>query len=406
MAASESSEDPTTPGAAPATSDAPGETVESAGSSTRGRRILVQVLIWGTTVLAVVAIFAVWANRQLFNPDNWANTSTRLLQNEKVRNATANYLVDQLYANVDVAGEIKARLPAQLQPLAAPAAGALQNSAIAASQRALADARVQEIWKQSNRAADQSFIDIVNGGKGAVQSSNGTVTLDLSQIIANITNRLGLPDVSSKLPPSAAHLTVLKSDDLKLVQNGGKALKGLALLLTILVPVLYALAIVLARGRRRKTLMTVGIAIVFAGVIVLAGRSLLESQTVSALVKSDANRPAASEVVSIATSMLSEIAGAFVIVGIPLILAGWFAGPARLAVRARRAIAPFLREQPGLTFAITGSIMLLIFIWRPIPATGRPAGIIVFLALAFLGTEVLRRQTAREFPEAPPQTAS
>lgn len=44
---------------------------------------------------------------------------------------------------------------------------------------------------------------------------------------------------------------VLKSDDLKLVQNGGKALKGLALLLTILVPVLYALAIVLARGRRR-----------------------------------------------------------------------------------------------------------------------------------------------------------
>lgn len=151
-------------------------------------------------MLAVVAIFAVWANRQLFNPDNWANTSTRLLQNEKVRNATANSLVGQLHADVDVAGEIKARLPAQLQPLAAPAAGALQNSAIAASQRALADARVQEIWKQSNRAADQSFIDIVNGGKGGVQSANGTVTLDLSPIVADITNRVGLPDVSSKLP--------------------------------------------------------------------------------------------------------------------------------------------------------------------------------------------------------------
>jgi hypothetical protein len=403
MAASESSEEAATLGGAPATSDAPGATVEPI---TRGRRILVQVLIWGTTLLAVLAIFAVWANRQLFNPDNWANTSTRLLQNEKVRNATANYLVDQLYANVDVSGGIKARLPAQLQPLAAPAAGALQNAAIAASQRALADARVQEIWKQSNRAADQSFIDIVNGRKGAVQSDNGTVTLDLSPIVVTVTDRLGLPDVSSKLPPSVAHLTVLKSDDLKLVQNGGKALKGLALLLTILVPVLYALAIVLARGRRRKTLMTVGIAIVFAGVIVLAGRSLLESQTVSALVKADANRPAANEVMSIATSMLSEIAGAFVIVGLPLILAAWFAGPARLAVKARRAIAPFLREQPGLTFAITAAIMLVIFIWRPIPATGRPAGIIVFLALAFLGTEVLRRQTAREFPEAPRQTAN
>ena len=84
--------------------------------------------------------------------------------------------------------------------------------------------------------------------------------------------------------------------------------------------------------------------------------------------------------------------------GIPLVAAAWFAGPARLAVRARRAIAPFLRERPEWTYGIVAGIMLLIFIWQPIPATGKPAGIIVFLALAFLGTYVLRRQTAEEFP--------
>jgi len=391
---------PAAPPAADRTSEPPAE------RSTRGRWVLVQVLIWGTTVLAIVGIFAVWANRQLFNPDNWANTSTKLLQNKTVRNATAVYLVDQIYANVDVAAAIKARLPAQLAPLAAPAAGALQNSAISASQRALADARVQQVWKQANRAADQSFINIVNGGKGAVQTNNGVVSLDLSLIVADITNRLGLPDLSSKLPPNIAHLTVLKSNDLKLVQDGGKAIKGLALLLTILVPLLYALAIVLATGRRRKALMTVGFAIILAGLLVLAGRSIIESQTVSALVKNDANRPAVNEIMSIATSMLSEIAGAFVIVGIPLILAAWFAGPARLAVKGRRGIAPFLREQPALAFVITGAIMVVIFIWGPIPATHRPAGIIVFLALAFLGTEVLRRQTAREFPEAPAEAAT
>jgi hypothetical protein len=96
--------------------------------------------------------------------------------------------------------------------------------------------------------------------------------------------------------------------------------------------------------------------------------------------------------------MLSEIAGAFVIVGIPLIAAAWFAGPARLAVRARREIAPFMRDQPGWTYGIVAGIMLLIFMWNPIPATGKPAGIIVFLALAFFGTFLLRRQTADEFP--------
>jgi hypothetical protein len=365
---------------------------------TRGRRILVQVLVWGTTVLAILAIFSIWANRQLLNPNNWANTSTKLLENPAVREATSSYLVEQIYAHVNVAEELKTRLPAQLQPLAGPIAGGLRSLANEAALRALANAHVQEAWKEANRAADQSFVTIVNGGKGAVAIHQGEVTLDLASIVADITNRLGLPNVSSKLPPSVANLKILKSNQIKAVQDGGKALKGLALLLTIIVPLLYVLAIFLARGRRRRTLMTVGFAIVFAGVIVFAARAIIESQVTSSLVKVEANRPAVEAVISIATSMLSEIAGAFVVVGVPLIAAAWFAGPARLATNARRVIAPFLRDQPAWTFAIVAFIMVLIFIWGPIPATHKPAGIIVFLALALFGTEVLRRQTATEFP--------
>lgn len=32
------------------------------------------VLIWSTSVLAVLGIFAVWANRQVLNPNNWSST--------------------------------------------------------------------------------------------------------------------------------------------------------------------------------------------------------------------------------------------------------------------------------------------------------------------------------------------
>ena len=55
-----------------------------------------------------------------------------------------------------------------------------------------------------------------------------------------------MPNVSSKLPASVAHLKILKSNQLELVQDIGKTLKSLALLLTIIVPLLYALAIGLA----------------------------------------------------------------------------------------------------------------------------------------------------------------
>ena len=115
---------------------------------------------------------------------------------------------------------------------------------------------------------------------------------------------------------------------------------------------LYALAIGLARGFRRRTLMRVGIAIVTAGIVVFLVRSVLVSQVTNSLVKSEAVKPAAHAVLSIGTSMLSEIAGAFVVVGVPLIAAAWFAGPARLAARGRQAIAPFLREQAQWTYGI------------------------------------------------------
>jgi hypothetical protein len=372
----------------------------------RGRRILVQVIIWVTTVLAVLAIFAVWANRQLFNPDNWANTSTQLLEHPEIRAATSNYLVNQLYANVDVAGELRSRLPPALQGAAGPLAGALRNVAVGAAQRVLANQQVQNAWRLANRTADQQLVNIVNGRSGALNVNGGEVTLDLKSLVASVADQLGLPDVSSKLPPSAAHLVILKSKQIKFVQDVGKALKGLALVLTIIVPLLYVLAVFLARGRRRRALMTVGIAIVTAGLVVLAARRIVESGVTNSLVKDDANKPAASAVISVATSMLSEIAEAFLFVGVPLIAAAWFAGPARLAVRMRRAIAPFLRDHPEATFGIVAGILLLIFIWGPIPATHRPAGIIVFSVLAIFGTAILRQQTAREFPESPQPAAS
>jgi hypothetical protein len=111
----------------------------------RRRLIGVDVLIGVTTVLLVVGIFATWANRLLFSPDNWSNTSTQLLQDANVRSSTANYLVDQLYANVNVTGLIKQGLPTQLQGLAAPAAGALRNAAVQGAELALSRPRVQQL---------------------------------------------------------------------------------------------------------------------------------------------------------------------------------------------------------------------------------------------------------------------
>ncbi len=390
-----------TPGSPSAPSPEAGSPSAAPAHLTRSRRILVDAIIGVATVLLVVGTFAVWANRLLFNPDNWSNTSTQLLANPTIRQTTANYIVDQIYANVNVPALLRSGLPPQLDALAAPAAGALRTAAVQAVDTALQRPRVQALWAQANRAADQLFITVVNGGRGPVGVANGAVTLDLGSIVDNVATRLGLPsDLSSRLPANVANLTVLQSDRIALVQNVGQAIQSLALWLTIIVPLMFVGAIALARGRRRRTLMAVGFAGVVAGLLVVLGRDILQTQLANALTSDASLRPTVIAVIAINTAILGQVAGAIIAGGLVLVAAAWVGGPARAAMGLRRSIAPFLRQHEVAPYAITVAIMALIFIWNPIHATGTPAGIIVFTVLAVFGTYVLRRETAREFPDA------
>ncbi|MDP9135988.1 MAG: hypothetical protein M3N56_14310, partial [Actinomycetota bacterium] len=99
------------------------------GNPRHRRRGWARALVVLASVLAFAAILAVWANRQLLNTDNWTDTSTELLENRVIRDQIALYLVDALYANVDVSAELEAAFPERLQPLAGPAAGALRQVA-------------------------------------------------------------------------------------------------------------------------------------------------------------------------------------------------------------------------------------------------------------------------------------
>jgi len=366
----------------------------------RAHRYWVREILAVATVLAIFAIFAVWANRQLMNPSNWEKTSTQLLQKPTIRTAMSSYLVDQLYANVDVSGQLKSGLPTRLQPLAGPLSGALHNVAEQAAGRVLAAPRVQRAWQKANRAADEALVTIVEGGGSRAQITGGTVTLNLRQVVADLSENLGLPaGLAAKLPSSVANLKIVTSSQLGVVRNLAKALHAVALGLTILVVVLYVLAVAIARGHRRRTLMWVGWSLVFSGLIVLVGRKIGQGQLVSAITSDASIEPAVHDAYSVATSLLVEVASAVIIIGVPVILSAWFAGPARWAVASRSFLAPYLRARPALAYWVTAGLLALVFIWGPIPATRNPFEMLLFTILAFVGAHVLRDQIEEEFPD-------
>jgi Sec-independent protein secretion pathway component TatC len=163
---------------------------------------------------------------------------------------------------------------------------------------------------------------------------------------------------------------------------------------------MYALAVYLARGRRRQTLMEVGLAFIAAALIVFIARSLAGHAVVNSLASTASVKPAAEAAWSIGTSVLVDIAWATVYLGIALILAGLLAGPTRAATTIRHALAPYLNERTDITFGVVVFLLLLLFVWGPIAATRTLSGIAIITVLALVGTQALRRQTLKEFPAA------
>jgi len=377
-------------------SPGPERSVEQDGS---GHPRIVTALLVVATLIAFLAVFSIWVNRQALNTDNWVDTSGKLLRNDEIRTQLSNYLADELFANVDVQAELEKTFPPRLAPLAGPAAGGLHQLAPQVAERALATSQAESLWADANRAAHETLLKILNDEGSAVSTGNGEVTLDLGSLVSESGGQLGVAGkLASKIPPDAGQLTILKSDQLSMAQDASSLVRHLPIVLTLLALFLYGLAVYLAGPRRRQALRSVGFGFIVAGVLSLLLRRIGEGSVTDALAQTDAVKPAVEAVWDIGTSLLVTVAVSAISFGILVVIAAWIAGPTRIAKKLREEAAPYLRET-GTTYGAVALVFLALVLWAPVVAFQKPIGMILLAALLVLGTEVLRRQTAAEFPE-------
>ena len=359
---------------------------------------VVKALVVLASLLTILAIFAAWVERQALDTNEWVDTSGRLLEKEEIRNAVAGFAVDQLYANVNVNQELQQRLPKDLKPLAGPAASGLRQVADQAAQQVLKSSRFQQLWKDANRAAHETLIKVIEDKGKYTSTGGGEVTLHLRPLIIEVAAQLGL-DVASKIPADVGDLTVIKSDQLAAAQTVVKLIRGIALVTSVLVLLLFALAIYVSRGYRWITILASGIGLILAGVVVLILRSVTGGIVVDQLATTEAARPAVEAAWPIATSLLKSIASEVIEFGILFVLAAWLGSPHRSAVATRRALTPVLRDYPVIAFTVLG-VAGLIFILGAADSTRAVMVRVGLLAFAVVGLVLLRRGSMREFPDA------
>ena len=94
----------------------------------RWRIITARTLTVIGILLLVVSVLANYVKRTALDEGNFRGTARALIADDKIRDQVASTLVEQLYANTDVAATLRQRLPDNLRPLAVPIAGLVQNA--------------------------------------------------------------------------------------------------------------------------------------------------------------------------------------------------------------------------------------------------------------------------------------
>ena len=337
----------------------------------RGRKRAVRALIVFGSVLAFLSVFAIWIERQALNTDDWVATSGRLLQNQTIRTALSNYLVDQLYENVDVRKELEEILPGEAKELAGPAAGGLRQVAGQGAEKVLETSTAQELWEDANR----SHARTAAGGAGKQERSGptaeGNVTLNLGSLLTNLAEQVGIGEsLAEKLPPDAAQIhdpQVRPAEDG--AEHRGRGQGAGAAALDPHLRRLWRRDLPLARRAlghgaaqrrrpRRRRLCSDR----------LPSRSPAASSSTS-WCKNDSVKPAGEAAWSIGTSLMTSIATTVIVVGALFLAAGWLASPTGGARGVRRYLAPVLRLHPAYVYSGAGDRRLHL-----LPQPARPRG--------------------------------
>jgi uncharacterized membrane protein YozB (DUF420 family) len=367
----------------------------------RGRRRTVKGLVALGSVLAFLSVFAIWVERQALNTEDWVHTSGKLLQNETVRAAVSNYLVDQLYENVDVEKELKEILPGETKQLAGPAAGGLRQVAGQGAEKVLETSTAQSLWEDANRTAHEQLLAVLENKQEAVSTEGGTVSLNLGSLLTNLASQVGIgASLAEKLPPDAGKIEILHSEELKTAQNIAVAIKGLALLLSILTFACFALAIYVSRDGRWVTVLYSGIGLIAAGFAVIVARHIAGGIVVDQLVKVQSAKPAGEAAWSIGTSLMTSIATTVIVIGVLFAAAGWLASPTGAARAVRRVIAPVLRDFAPYVYTGLAILVGVYFLSGPTQGLRSFLTTLIVAGMAAFGIHELRKQAAEEYPDA------
>ena len=360
-----------------------------------GARLLTVVAI----VLALVGMVAFYVEHTALDEQGFETISREMIENDEIRTQVAAKSVDTLFGNVDVEAAIAERLPPAQQGLAPVLAGLARSGADRAADAALERPRVQTVWVETTTRTQRQLVRLLDDDTTFIQTEGGAVVLDLRPIVIQLGDQVAvIGKVAERLPESSGRIVIIEKSQLETAQTITRILRSVANWMWLVALAVAALAVWLARGRRRIEIRALAIGLVLVGLLLLAVRRFAGDYLVDQVVKDDAVKPAAHDAWSILTQTLADRAWVWIILGLVTLAGVWFVGDSGRAGQARHASAPVLQSRPA-TYTIAVVALLVIALVAPTVVTSWVMALIL-VALIVVGIEVVRAIVRREVAQS------
>jgi hypothetical protein len=365
----------------------------------RGRRwklLSSWLLVVLACILAVVSVFVVFVRNELLSTDAYVSTVAPLADDPAIQSAVANRVSQRLIERTNVNQQVKQALPAKAGFLATPITTGLQNVTEQITLKLVQSPHFHTLWIAANRSAHKQLVALLTGSRqGALQSSNGKVTLDLSQVESQAKKALdakGITVFDKVKSVNGPQLVLFRSTQVARAQRLTRFLNHLALVLPIVTLLCFAGSVLLNRDRRRGLVRAAtGLALSMALVLVMA--SVARNQYLSSLDPSQ-SKSAAAAVIDAVSALLLDSVRTLAIVAAVVAIVGALIGNRRVRAWLDTRRRPrWTTEGPvhgfvvahrrGLQWGALGAGLLILVVWNQ--PTVMVAVIVALVALALAG---------------------
>jgi hypothetical protein len=280
-----------------------------------------------------------WAERQIFNTDNWVALVSPIPKEPSVYQALGNYITDQIFDPAAVQQKVSDALPPRAAFLAGPLTGQLKSLTTKASQKLVAGDAFQAIWTGANRVAMNRLLSKARGQTPPLQAKiDQKFDINLSGTQGKLSQAMGkAADAIPALQPASQKVLDVSTDLKARPRRVQQVVKTSDFLWKVL-PMLSAAALLSALAiskNRRRTALTALVLLLVLMLLELIAIKWLRQATLSQ-VKNSANLSAVSYIYDSLVAWLRHMI--YWVVAFTAILAGLLAlgGPARFAQLARQ----------------------------------------------------------------------